>query len=206
MLILTAKLMELNEDGLWLVRLLQNERYATTQGATVRLDKFSTVYLRSTLSYERRFRTFDAMGKPRKAALTDEQETQLARALKFYGEYAAPGEHGLWQYAPMSEAYNQHGRCAHCYYSKLWDMDVAETGLPHGLTLGAPGESHASQINRMGTFGKWWVAFGGFEPIAPREGIDRDTRRAIDALFGRPARDVAIDPKIYDAPPAQSNN
>lgn len=43
-------------------------------------------------------------------------------------------------------------------------------------------------------------------PIAPREGYDRDTQRAIDALFGRPAREVAIDEQIFSLPSGQSDN
>lgn len=60
----------------------------------------------------------------------------------------------------------------------------------------------ANQINDMGKFAKWWVAFGGFEPIAPREGCDRNTQLALDALFGRPARQAAIDSEIFKQLPA----
>lgn len=178
MLTLKCTLMNLNDDGLWLARLLRNERYATIQGADVRLDKFSEIPLRSLLTHGQRTRKFTAMD-----------------------------DWGHFSFSPIVEMYNQGNSCAHCHYARCWGMDKTELellGLPHGLNLSRPrGDMNfASQINDMGTFAKWWIAFGGFEPIAPREGYDRDTQLMLDALFGRPARQAAIDSEIFKQSPA----
>lgn len=205
MLTLKCTLMNLNDDGLWLARLLRNERYATIRGADVRVDKFSEIPLRSLLTHGQRTRKFTAMGALRKIPLTPEEETRLAQEYQMLGEWA--DDWGHFSFSPIVEMYNQGNSCAHCHYARCWGMDKTELellGLPHGLNFSRPrGDMNfASQINDMGTFAKWWIAFGGFEPIAPREGYDRDTQLMLDALFGRPARQAAIDSEIFKQSPA----
>lgn len=191
MLTLKCTLMELDKDGLWLVRLLRNERYATIHGANVRLDKFSSIPLRTTLDYETRFRKFDANGAPRKAPITEAQEIQLAQSLKFYGEYAEPGQHGCYSFSPIVEMYDQGNRHADSHYARRWQMSKAELdaiGMPR-LNLSKPRESteDAAQINRMGKFARWWVTFGGFDPIIPTDADEAICQVMTTALFGREA-------------------
>jgi hypothetical protein len=198
MVTLTATLMELDERGQWLARALRNERYQTIQGATVRIDKFSEIPLRSVLSYERRFRLFDSLGRPRKAPLTQEEEKQLANTLRCYGDSYS----GLCSFSPIVEMYEQGNRCAHCCYAQKWEMsrkEIADLGLPCGLNLSAPNDApqqaRITQINSMGRFAQWWIAFGGFEPITLK--TSWRTQAALNALFGK-RRGVPIDSDILD--------
>lgn len=201
---LTATMMELDEHGQWLARALYNGRYQTIQGATVRLDKFSHIPLRSVLSRERRVRLFDGAGRPRRSALTPEEEAQLANTLRCYGDE----DSGPWSFSPIVEMYEQQD-CAHCYYAMKWQMErdeIAALGLPHGLGLRAPNdappERRIKQINNMGKFAQWWIAFGGFAPLIVKPSWE--TEHALGALFGKRVQ-IPIDPTLLDERYFESN-
>lgn len=189
MLKLNAKLNELNEDGLFLVRLLQNDDFPTIQGAEVNINKFSKIFLRSKLTYSERTRKYNANGEPRRDPLSDAEEKRLVATVRVYGET----DNGLYTFAPVIELYNRGNRCVWCVMKFKSRYDTPEPdGHPHPEQLN--GGTHAEQINRLGMYFRWWIDEGGFEPIAPTE-PDMKTERALNALFGK-RREIPIDDKI----------
>lgn len=189
MITLTAKLTDLNKDGLWLANHLRHDNAEPIKDGSVTINKFCYIPLRTTLDYETRFRKFDANGAPRKTSITEAQEIQLAQSLKFYGEYAVAGEHGSYSFSPVVEMYAQGNRHADSHYAGRWQMSKTEIdaiGMPR-VNLSRPrgNTDYTSQINDIGTFAKWWISFGGFEPLVSNLERNHIAQIMVDTLFGR---------------------
>lgn len=110
MLTLTAKLSELNEDGLKIARLLENDNMPTIQGSTVFINKFSSVSMRSIISYEERYRKFNSDGEPRRKPLDEWEEKHLETRLRVYGN----SDKTLFGFYPVVELYKRGNRCLGC--------------------------------------------------------------------------------------------
>lgn len=155
MLVLTAKLNELNDDGLLLARLIRNGRGLTAD--QIEMDKHSVISLHSTISFSERYKNYDAdkkLGKPRE--LSPEQEKHLENHIRIYTDV----DNSLYEFAPVIELYKRGNRCLHCIMSGAARYESPCGQSEHGERLNAG--TQADQINRLGTYFKWFMKTGGF--------------------------------------------
>ncbi len=187
MLTFTVKLDELDHDGLYLARLLENDRYPTIAEGSVRMDKFSRVALRSVISYSERYRLFCGDGRPRTEPLTPREEKHLAATVAVYGE----ADRSTYEFAPIIELYKHGSYCLGCLMlggTSWWARpSIKHDPHPERLYAGTPAE----QINKLGRYLRWWIAAGKFEPIGVAE-RDPVTERVLEALFGSRRRGTAV--------------
>jgi hypothetical protein len=182
MLTLKAKLDELNDDGLFLVRLLENDKYATVQGTTVKMDKYSSVLLRSTINYSERFRKFNGFGQLRSSPLSAAEETCLERMVAFYGDYDSTP----FGFYPVGVLYQYGNFCLASIKRGITDWRATDNSyLPHPERLKSG--THAERINGLGIYLRWYVALGNFETVAPAAPakLSIQTEQVTNALFGK---------------------